>query len=558
MTSNTQDDFSNISRISQPKDLNISLYQHQLASIFKMEEIERDKSVIEYNEIIETNVGVNADKTGYGKTLAMVTLVYRDKMEWNMNRPYEHTYVVSYATGRIKKTSIVEYQKLNCTLVLASQSIINQWYNECKKTPLKVKKLTSKKLIDLTNVEDYDIVLVSPTMYNRLVSKYNGYAWKRFIFDEPGHVRVPSMNVIYTAFIWLVTATPNAIIAKHRSCHNSFMFNLIAHTGYGPFSRYFGPMTIKNSDEFIEHSFSMPSTFHNYYKCLNPLYNTVKGFVNNKIEEMISAGNIQGAIHYLGGGETQNITELVKNKKTEEIEELKTRVMILNTRNVRNKEAQIKKLEKSIERLFHQITEIDSRYTDILEGECNICMEKISKPIMEPNCQNIFCGECLLKWLKTKSSCPLCRNEIKLENLIYINKDNEEKKVNTIQEPKLKTKVNTIISLIKNKTDGKFLIFSAWDGTFNPIRNELHKSNIKFVEMKGSIHTRQKNITSFKQGNIKVIFLNSIFNGSGINLQETTDIIVYHKMGDSTLNQIIGRANRLGRTEPLHVHHLEI
>ena len=319
-----------------------------------------------------------------------------------------------------------------------------------------------------------------------------------------------------------------------------------------------GPMTIKNDDRFIEYSFSMPNTINKYHKCLNTLYNTVKGFVNTRIAEMISAGNIQGVIQSLGGGETNNITELVKEKKIEEIEELNTRIMILNTRSIRNKDTQIKKLETSVERLQLQIKEIDNRYTEILEGDCNICMDKINKPIMEPNCQNIFCGECLLKWLKTKNTCPLCRNDIKLDNLIYIHNGENEHKDISKQEPKLKTQINTIISLIKDKPDGKFLIFSAWDQTFNPIRNELHKSNINFVEIKGSVSTRQKSITSFKEGNIQVIFLNSVFNGSGINLQETTDIIVYHKMSDPTLNQIIGRANRLGRTDSLIVHHLEI
>ena len=233
-------DMSEFPRISQPKELNISLYQHQLASIYKMEIVEKDKQVKEYNDIIDTNIGINADKTGYGKTLAMVTLVYRDQMEWDTEIPYEQTYVTTYANGRIKRTSIVEHTKINSTLVLANQSIINQWYEECKKTPLSVIKIVSRKIVDLTNVENYDIVLVSPTMYNRLVSKYNGFAWKRFIFDEPGHLKVPSMSNINAGFIWLVTATPNAIISKHKSCHNSFMSQLISHTGYGPLSRYFG------------------------------------------------------------------------------------------------------------------------------------------------------------------------------------------------------------------------------------------------------------------------------------------------------------------------------
>ena len=49
---------------------------------------------------------------------------------------------------------------------------------------------------------------------------------------------------------------------------------------------------------------------------------------------------------------------------------------------------------------------------------------------------------------------------------------------------------------------------------------------------------------------------NSKFNSAGINLTETTDIILYHEMTISTQNQIIGRAQRIGRKDPLHIHHL--
>ena len=55
-----------------------------------------------------------------------------------------------------------------------------------------------------------------------------------------------------------------------------------------------------------------------------------------------------------------------------------------------------------------------------------------------------------------------------------------------------------------------------------------------------------------------MIFLNSNFNGAGINLQEATDIILYHEMPLNVQNQIIGRANRIGRTEALNVHHLQV
>jgi len=50
--------------------------------------------------------------------------------------------------------------------------------------------------------------------------------------------------------------------------------------------------------------------------------------------------------------------------------------------------------------------------------------------------------------------------------------------------------------------------------------------------------------------------LNAQYNGSGLNLQETTDIILYHKFNKFSEEQIIGRANRMGRNDVLYVHQL--
>jgi hypothetical protein len=550
MTSQT---FEHIPLIQQPKELKIKLYDHQRSSVHQMEEREYTKRIIYNDSIIDTNISVNADSTGYGKTIAMLTLVYRDKMKWDMETMFEQSSITSHTEGRIKITTTKQYTKLDVTLVLVSQSIIHQWYEECQKTPLSVKMITNIKLVDTVLIENYDIILVTPTMYNKLVSKYSGIAWKRFIFDEPGHLKVPGMNKIVAGFIWLISATPDCIIAKHRNCTNSFMYDITKCVSFSVQLRY---LIIKNSEEFIKHSFEMPPTKHINYICFNPIYKTVSGLVTSTITQMISAGNIKGAIKQLGGGETKNIAELIREKKMFERDELNSRIIIYR---IKNKSKDILTAFDKIKRIDKQLEELSTRYDVMLKGECSICFSTISDPVMEPNCQNVFCGKCLLKWLEHNNSCPLCRNSIISKELIYINTDKSDTSSKPKKEKnKLKTKIGTTISLIKTNPTGKFIIFSAWDETFSVIRECLNNNDISFIEVKGGVGERKKNINSFKDGNTRVIFLNSRFNGSGINLQESTDIIVYHEMSSSTIDQIIGRANRIGRMESLNVHHLVI
>ena len=59
--------------IEQPKDLKENLYQHQLSIIYQMEQREEKQKIYINDDIIKTNISINADMTGYGKCLGINT-----------------------------------------------------------------------------------------------------------------------------------------------------------------------------------------------------------------------------------------------------------------------------------------------------------------------------------------------------------------------------------------------------------------------------------------------------------------------------------------------------
>ena len=58
---------------------------------------------------------------------------------------------------------------------------------------------------------------------------------------------------------------------------------------------------------------------------------------------------------------------------------------------------------------------------------------------------------------------------------------------------------------------------------------------------------------SFDENKIDVLMLNSKYCASGINLENTTDIVLFHSMDKDKTEQIIGRGQRPGRTNQLSV-----
>jgi hypothetical protein len=429
---------------------------------------------------------------------------------------------------------------------------LKQWEKEFEYTNLIVGVIATKKDIDIVDAEKCDVVLVTPSNYNDLIKSYSRYAWKRFIFDEPGHNKVIGMKNVQAGFYWLVTATPSHIISQHRNGRESFMKKIIGDECYH-IEEQFAGMIIKNDLDFVKSSFSMPPTYYNEYDCFQPLYRAVIGLVSDNIKNMIEADNIEGAIEALGGTKTRNILDLIKQKLMEEIEniEAKIRIYILRREPSKTDEWNMKK-----KLINDKIITIENRVENMISGNCNICLDKLVNPIMEPSCHNLFCGRCILTWLRTKQTCPLCRQNVVANELVYLSESKNEESVESKSENRKLTKQEIIVKLIKDKPNSKFIIFSSYDQTFEKINLTLVENNINFKLIKGSIQQIQKTINDYKTGDLQVIFLNSKFTGSGINLQETTDIILYHDMSEATKTQLVGRANRIGRTLPLYVHQL--
>ena len=484
----------------------------------------------------------------------MIGLICRDKMEWDIDLPFIKENITMESAGLIQNRKIIRYDKLPTTLILVSSSIISQWEQEFKNTNLKYKIISCRRDIDNIEIESCDVIIVTLSMYNNLIKTFSNYVWKRFIFDEPGHVRVSGMKEINAGFNWFVTATPDAIIYKHQNCRGSFMKKIIG-DGWCKIDEQFEGMILRNDIEFVKASFKMPPIHKHYYKCYNPLLDAVSGIVNDNILNMIAANDIEGAIQALGGKKTNNIIDLVRIEKLEEQTKLKADIHIY--RNIKKDK---KKLEIVIEKekyIEEQLEKLNKRVDAMLKNNCPICKENLNKPVLEPKCHNIICGKCFLTWISIKPNCPMCRADVKSSELIYLSKETTDNHNNNDNIEKILTPLENVNKILEKNRKGKFIIFSAYDASFKPICRFFKENNISFSMLKGNLNTRKKNIDDFKNGDTQIIFLNSEFNSAGINLQEATDIILYHEMPSSTQNQIIGRSYRIGRTKPLNIHYLQ-
>ena len=116
------------------------------------------------------------------------------------------------------------------------------------------------------------------------------------------------------------------------------------------------------------------------------------------------------------------------------------------------------------------------------------------------------------------------------------------------------TKEDTLLEIIKNNQNGKYIVFSRVD-SFTKIIEKLNSNDITYSSLKGNTSHMMNTLNKFKKGETNVILLTTQHAGSGIDISYATDVIILHSM-DIDKQQAIGRAQRVGRTESLNVHNL--
>lgn len=504
----------------------MELFRHQKENILQMKKIEIEKQIIVGNSIKKSRLGINNYPSGSGKTRSMVNLINSDHIDWDISSPFCLKEKLYMNKGLLTENNLEFYKKLKTTCVLVPASGITQWVFELQRTHLNyliVSTKTAARNIDVED-KDLDVVLVIPSVYNDLISRYINYCWKRFMCDDPEYIKIPSMKKPIAGFYWIITSRISNTIEKTKKNKQGFLKDLFfdKNNQIDIIDKLSGFVTkpisiIPNVDTNVEY---IP------YTC------TGNNCDISYICKLIEANQIEEVVKITGGIVTCDFIKLLTDKKIEKLS---------GSDQDKLKEERIIKIN------------LESKFKNFFENEkCGICLESITFPILEITCENIFCGKCLLHWLIQNSSCPMCRQDTEKSNLIFIKRKED---INICTDL---TKYETTNKILRDgqQEEKRFLIFLNKEEKQDILKLKEHfnKNKILFAEAKGSI---EKQINLFKKGDRKILLMDSISNMSSLNLQEVTDIIFYHYTNTCNKNIVISKCIRYGRVNSLlKIHEL--
>ena len=506
------------------------------------------------------------------------------------------------------KLKIEEEPTSNHNIVIVPHTIFKQWETSIKEhTNLKYLPFNNKKSIqifrDIFNDVNEDgtfksmkghILLVSSTRISEFMN-LNLKHWEngihsRYFFDEADILKVPHfVHSIRASFVWFVSSSYKSLILpnsrnvwmnsnneisqnydyyagftirkvikglKHTGYIKNIMLDLLKHE-----NSFIKTIVLRNNPNFVRESFNLPEFLYHTIKCKTPFYlNVLNNSMSQEIISHINAGDLKGAMDKLDCKKysEKDLIKAVTNELDIKLKNLKIEFDMKSQMVYSSEKAK----HESLEKLMNKITSIQEKITDIknkLDSQmCAICYDEVNNKTITPCCNTKYCFECISKWLSTNKTCPFCRASNDFNSLILVTEKESKQKDKKLEE--LLSKLENLKKIIESqmkKPKFKMLIFSEHSNSFTNMVDLLDSLNLKWSFVVGTSTSIEKKIRLFKDcegpDKIDVLLLDAQYCANGINLENSTDIVIYHMMNKDRTAQIIGRGQRPGRTKPLDV-----
>jgi hypothetical protein len=567
-----------------------------------------------------TSYGILGDSVGSGKSLIALSLVKcplpsSNILEFSTRPGTNNGYTMGILRERERSKTLGgdTLQYTDAALFIIPHPLMGQWEEYIKKDTT-LRAMVIKKRKDATDpdmiakINRHDCVLVSSTMWREFDANANIHtvAWSRVFIDEADTIVLSTNDErIHTRFVWLITASwirlffsnsCNLNLRHYLEPPPSTPFNTIQRMKRftaGDFLTVSGPrsvfvrricgdvavhsysvgvlnaamfqstrLLVHSSEEFIAKSFRKPTIAHSRILCLTPPnIQVLRQVVSEDMMERLHAGDTDGLLEMLGmqTHTADQVVDAVCESIEKELRNVRLTYEYKKSMEYSSESAKVKALEQvetRIGRLESRISAIKERLAGIAEQTCPICFCEVQSPALTPCCRNLFCLACICDVLRRNYTgvCPLCREII--PNIQSLQVIGASAAAAAQDVPKLLSKQEQFRKILADNPAAKILMFSSYDATFSYLEEVLEVDGIPHATLNGSQARIAKLIREFGEGKYRVLFLNSKNMGSGLNILAATHVILYHKMSVETQDQIIGRAMRMGRTEPLTVIHL--
>lgn len=534
-------------RIAQSFDDTCQLYTHQQSAIHAMQCLEASQAQpihISNSTQMQTHVGILADKPGSGKSYTMLAhIMLQPVISTCIYKPAKNIYL------EYMKFSIIDsvYNNvLKTNLIIVPRCVHAQWISYCRKhcphmNVFHVSRFTSTTAQDILQ-NNYDIVILHENQYKTFITDvdilHENVKFQRVIIDEVDTISISGFVMPHTNFVWMITASPDRVFDGDMQ---SAGIKRMSH-GLGVVCSGIN-IVVRNDDQFIDESLLLPQYNETVHR-VHCHFSAVKNLLPGPVVSALNAGDVHGAITLAGcstASSDDGVIAAINARIDVKLELLKKSIETASEESISIINRRIRDLEQEKINVIERVTYCDC---------CPISMDEITNKAIVPCCKRSFEFSNLARALCRSSTCPLCRTPITMDQVIVKPQDNMPD-TTTISKTKFSVLVDSLKSIFAADKQARILLCSLYNMEHYSLL--LKNNNIKFASLQGTSEQIRKTVERFERGDTNVLLLDARHFGTGVNLQCASHIITVHAMCKNTYRQLVGRAQRPGRSGPLNV-----
>ncbi|KAK5917223.1 hypothetical protein CgunFtcFv8_012130 [Champsocephalus gunnari] len=210
------------------------------------------------------------------------------------------------------------------------------------------------------------------------------------------------------------------------------------------------------------------------------------------------------------------------------------------------------------ERLIEKLRSVLASGSD---EECSVCLESVRLPVIT-HCAHVYCRPCIAQVISSEQEnarCPLCRTEIKANELVEFPQEKmEEEKCANPDKWRTSSKVQALMgNLLRLRCEDssiKCLVISQFTRFLTILETPLREQGFSFVRLDGSMSQKKRTqvIQEFQSSAAdgpSIMLLSLKAGGVGLNLTAASHVFLMDPAWNpATEEQCIDRCHRLGQT----------
>lgn len=525
------------------------LFEHQRRVLLAANTLEQDPTVsLNPTQTLISNVGVLSCPPGAGKSLIILCLALN-------GRPVRHnTNNVSLTSGSSIETRL---PRLGATVIVVPDFLLQQWQTYVIRhttlEPAKYCVLGNKNATSLfldNPTENVCIILCTGESYQMIADKFS---FTRVVFDEVDTIKIPACKRPVTDMIWCVSSNKERIMSA-KVMNRGFLRQMLSE--FRDLSLQYGLgvwecIMIFTDPLYLQESLQLP-TIQTYDVYTKPTLDVNKACTKEGLSVYFSYGMYKEVADCLGIKYIETPAELYQTLVKEKQDlflsaKLGFLSQLYEAQSERLLTSLHEDLRKTSDSFFKEMDNIKSRVEQTTQ--CPISFDAIVNTAGTMCCQNMFDAASIIPWVSVKNTCPLCRQAIEPSDLVLLPNAHS-----ILSSQRYLTKQESFQTLVlQNVLDARILIFAGQE--MSRVRFWLECITTPYAEFRGRVVNRT--LHQFNNGHPNILLMDYNLFSTGLNLDMTTHLILCEDVPEHVLEQIIGRAHRVGRQSSLHVYKLK-